>query len=114
MPEACNKERWNTFDGVADRQISGSPNNINASEGKKDQQPVLAPHAVLVRKHLRLTKLTIIAVTSYYHERRLHRKKDIRTCQRAGGYERTEVIRSGYEANRRSIVPGLCQHCGRT
>lgn len=58
VPEAGNEERWNSFDGVTDRQVSRSPNNVNASESSDDQQPIVALLFVgiclLVRKHPRL------------------------------------------------------------
>jgi hypothetical protein len=67
MPEAGNEERRNSFHGVPDRQISGAPDYINASEGKEDQKAVLARHgariSLLVRTHLALIdhKLTNIS-----------------------------------------------------
>src|SRR5690349_3335583 len=42
MPEAGDKQRWNGFDGVTDREVSGTPNYVNASEGNNDQQPIVA------------------------------------------------------------------------
>ena len=58
MAKAGNKKWRNSLHGVADRQISGSPNNVNASEGNNDQELIIAlrvlPICLLVRKHFRL------------------------------------------------------------
>jgi hypothetical protein len=88
MPEAGNEERRNSFHGVPDRQISGSPNDINARESKKDQKPVPARQVVriclLVQKHFAASidhKLTIYAVTGYYKEWELHGRGILGACQ---------------------------------
>ena len=89
MTEAGYEERRNSFHGIANRQVSGPPNNINASEGNNDQKLVLGPRVLriclLVRKHCASNghRIDDLVVTGYHDKRELHGKAEIRTCQRA-------------------------------
>src|SRR5689334_13365523 len=89
MTEAGYEERRNSFHGIANRQVSGSPNNVNACEGNNDHKLVIALHlrciclAARNHSHLNLiTTLTTISVTLYYDDWELHPRRDTRTCQR--------------------------------